>query len=127
VPQTPVRAKAFACYNLLVNLSGLVGYTGGHVLGNFSVTKQRGEAGTGFTAKLKDLLQGIDDYKVVVESGGRVIPGGHQQFAMAAKGLWDDEVAPGRTWLVTGMGANAESCEMFSPTQCFSARDACRG
>ena len=30
----------------------------------------------------------------------------------AAKGLWDDERDPGRTWVVTGMGANAESCEM---------------
>jgi hypothetical protein len=99
-----------------VNLSGLVGYTGGHVLGNFSVTKQRGEVGTGFSAKLKDLLQGIEDYKVVVESGGRVIPGGHQQFAMAAKGLWDDERAPGRTWVVTGMGANATSAEVLSAT-----------
>jgi hypothetical protein len=78
-----------------VNLSGLVGYTGGHVLGNFSVTKQPGEVGTGFSAKLKDLLQGIEDYKVVVESGGRVIPGGHQQFMMAA---------------------NAESAEMWSST-----------
>jgi hypothetical protein len=99
-----------------VNLSGLVGYTGGHVLGNFSVTKQRGEVGTGFSAKLKDLLQGIADYQVVVESGGRVIPGGHQQFMMAAKGLFDSEVAPGRTWVVTGMGANAESGEMWSST-----------
>jgi hypothetical protein len=99
-----------------VNLSGLVGYTGGHVLGNFSVTKQRGEAGTGFSAKLKDLLAGIDDYKVVVESGGRVIPGGHQAFMFAAKGLWDDERTPGRTWVVTGMGANAESSEMWSST-----------
>jgi hypothetical protein len=105
-----------ACYNLLVNLSDLVGYTGGHVLGNFSVTKQRGEVGTGFSAKLKDLLQGIADYKVVVESGGRVIPGGHQQFMMAAKGLFDNEVTPGRTWVVTGMGANAESSEMWSST-----------
>ncbi len=26
------------------------------------------------------------------------------------------EVTPGRTWLVTGMGANAESCEVFSAT-----------
>ena len=43
-----------------MNLSGLVGYTGGHVLGNFSVTKQRGEAGGGFTAKLKDLQDGIE-------------------------------------------------------------------
>jgi hypothetical protein len=52
----------------------------------------------------------------VVESGGRVIPGGHQQFAMAAKGLWDDEQAPGRTWVVTGMGANASSAEVLSAT-----------
>jgi hypothetical protein len=106
------KCQSIARYNLLVNLSGLVGYTGGHVLGNFSVTKQRGEVGTGFSAKLKDLLQGIADYQVVVESGGRVIPGGHQQFMMAAKGLFDSEVAPGRTWVVTGMGANAESNEM---------------
>jgi hypothetical protein len=114
VPQGSLCAKACACYNLLVNLSGLVGYTGGHVLGNFSVTKQRGEVGTGFSAKLKDLLQGISDYQVVVESGGRVIPGGHQQFMMAAKGLFDNEVAPGRTWVVTGMGANSESGEMWN-------------
>jgi hypothetical protein len=97
-----------------VNLSGLVGYTGGHVLGNFSVTKQRGEAGGGFTAKLKDLQDGIAAYQVVVESGGKVIPGGRQQFMFAAKGLFDDERTPGRTWVVTGMGANAESSEMWS-------------
>ena len=99
-----------------MNLSGLVGYTGGHVLGNFSVTKQRGEIGTGFSAKLKDLLRGMEDYQVVVESGGRVIPGGHAQFVMAAKGLFDNEVAPGRTWIVTGMGANSTSAEMGSST-----------
>ena len=52
----------------------------------------------------------------MVESGGRVIPGGHQQFMMAAKGLFDDERAPGRTWGVTGMGANAESAKMWSST-----------
>lgn len=99
-----------------MNLSGLVGYTGGHVLGNFSVTKQRGEAGGGFTAKLKDLQDGIAAYQVVVESGGKVIPGGRQAFMFAAKGLWDDERTPGRTWVVTGMGANAESCESWSST-----------
>jgi hypothetical protein len=93
-----------------------VGYTGGHVLGNFSVTKQRGEQGTGISAKLKDLKQGMDDYKVVLESGGKVIPGGHQQFGFAAKGLFDDERAPGRTWVVTGMGANTESAEVWSRT-----------
>jgi len=28
-------------------------------------------------------------------------------FMMAAKGLFDSEVAPGREWLVSGMGANS--------------------
>jgi hypothetical protein len=94
-----------------VNLSGLVGYTGGHVLGNFSVTKQRGEAGTGVKAKIDDLKQGIKDYQVVVESGGTVIPGGHAPFLFAAKGLYDSEVAPGREWMTTGMGAAIKTPE----------------
>ena len=80
-----------------------MGDTGGHVLGNFSVNKQRGEQGTGISAKLNDLKQGMDDYKVVLESGGKVLPRGNSQFAFAAKGLWDNERAPGRTWVVTGM------------------------
>jgi hypothetical protein len=100
-----------AAYNLLVNLSGLVGYTGGHVLGNFSVTKQKGEQGTGVSAKIKYLQQGMKDYKVVLESGGKVIPGGYTPYAMAAKQVWDNEVAPGRTWAVNGMGANVKTIE----------------
>ncbi|HEX8918754.1 MAG TPA: hypothetical protein VF898_09635 [Chloroflexota bacterium] len=35
---------------------------------------------------------------------------------MAAKGLWDSEVAPGRTWVVSGMGANVKSMEAPSST-----------
>jgi hypothetical protein len=105
----------FNAYNLLVNISGLVGYTVGHVLGNFSVTKQKGEAGTGFSAKLADLKKGISDYQVVVESGGKVIPGGRPAFMFAAKGFWDGEIAPGRTWLVSGMGANVRTIEMPTP------------
>ena len=94
-----------------MNLSGLVGYTGGHVLGNFSVTKQRGEQGTGFSAKLKDLTTSIKAYQVVIESGGKVIPGGRSPYAFAAKGLYDSEVAPGREWLTTGMGAAVKTPE----------------
>lgn len=30
---------------------------------------------------------------------------------MAAKGLYDSEVAPGRTWIVSGMGANVKTVE----------------
>lgn len=100
-----------AAYNLLVNLTGLVGYTGGHVLGNFSVTKQKGEVGTGVSAKIKDLTQGMKDYQIVLESGGKVIPGGHMAFAEVAKQVWDNEVAPGRTWVVSGMGANVRTVE----------------
>lgn len=103
-------------YSLLVSISGMVGYTGGHVLANFSVTKQRGEQGTGFSAKLNDLKQSLKDYQVVLESGGNVIPGGRAAFGMAAKGVFDDERAPGRTWLTTGMGSNATTAEIPSVT-----------
>lgn len=105
-----------AVYSLLVSISGLIGYTGGRVLANFSVTKQRGEQGTGFSAKLVDLKQAMADYLVVLLSGGRVIPGGRAAFSMAAKGLNDDERTPGRTWMTTGMGANATTGEMPSGT-----------
>jgi hypothetical protein len=101
----------YAAYNMLVNLSGLVGYTGSHVLANFSVSKMRGEQGTGFSAKLKDLTDGIKAYQVVLESGGKVIPGGRAPYAMAAKGIWDPEPTPGRTWVVTGMGSNVKTME----------------
>lgn len=133
VEHAAVRAKArlaarnnwvinYACYNLLVNLSGLVGYTGGHVLGNFSVTRQRGEQGTGFSAKLEDLKKSIADYQIVLESAGKIIPGGHVAPMMAAKGLFDGEAAPGRTWVVSGMGANVKTVETppkFSFQRCF--------
>lgn len=32
-------------------------------------------------------------------------------FAFAAKQVWDNEVAPGRTWVVSGMGANVRTVE----------------
>ncbi len=105
-----------AAYNMLVNLSGLVGYTGGYVLGNFSVNKNRGEVGAGVKAKIEDLKEGMRLYQVVLESGGKVIPGGNSPFAMAAKGLWDGERSPGRTWVVSGMGANVRTIETPSPT-----------
>ena len=50
-------------------------------------------------------------YKIVLESGGKVIPGGYTPYAMAAKQVWDNEVALGRTWVVNGMGANVRTAE----------------
>jgi len=105
-----------AAYNLLVNLSGLVGYTGGYVLGNFSANKNKGEQGTGVKAKIDDLKQGMKDYQVVLESGGKVIPGGHSAYMFAAKGLWDSEAPTGRTWLVNVLGANVRTVEVPSAT-----------
>jgi hypothetical protein len=103
-----------AAYNMLVNLSGLFGYTGGHVLGNFSVTKQKGEAGTGVSANIKDPVDGMKLYQVVLEFGGKVNPGGYTPYAMAAKQVMDNEVAPGRAWAVNGMGANVRTMEFPS-------------
>jgi hypothetical protein len=116
IPDSFLRARNnwvinAAAYNLIANISGLVGYTGGHVLGNFSVTKQRGEQHTGVTLKIEDLKQGMKDYAVVIESGGKVIPGGHGAYSMAAKGLYDSERTPGRPWIVSGMGANVSTVE----------------
>ena len=57
----------------------------------------------------------MKDYQVILESGGKNIPGGPLPFAMAAKQVWDNEVAPGRTWAVNGMGANVRTVETPSP------------
>jgi hypothetical protein len=114
IPDSFLRARNNWVINaaaFIANISGLVGYTGGHVLGNFSVTKQRGEQHTGVTLKIEDLKQGMKDYAVVIESGGKVLPGGHGAYAMAAKGLYDSEKTPGRTWTVSGMGANVTTVE----------------
>jgi hypothetical protein len=54
-------------------------------------------------------------YQVVLEFGGKVIPGGHTPYAMAAKQVRDNEVAPGRAWAVSGMGANVKTMEVPSP------------
>jgi len=60
---------------------------------------------------MKDLQDSVKAYQIVLESGGKVIPGGHMPFAFAAKQLWDNEVAPGREWVVSGMGANVRTVE----------------
>jgi hypothetical protein len=53
-------------------------------------------------------------YAVVLEFGGKVNPGGYRPYAMAAKQVMDNEVAPGRAWAVNGMGANVRTMEFPS-------------
>lgn len=113
--------------NLLVNLSGLVGYTGGHVLGNFSVTKQRGEAGTGFSAKLKDLQQGIKDYQVVVESVERSSPVAINSSRWPPKdsGMMSAPQAAHGSYPAWEPTPNPQKCGL--PTRCFSPRAVAEG
>ena len=53
-----------AAYNLLVNLSGLVGYTGGYVLGNFSLA-------SGFTVYVDY------DYSGSLQAGANAVQNGN--------------------------------------------------
>jgi hypothetical protein len=110
-----VTAKA--ARNLILNLMGLVGMPGAHVLANFSVTRQRGLDDEGVAARLRGINQDIALYEPVLRSCGTVVPGGHPKPGFAAKGVFDySERTPGRTWINTGIGTNAKSMDYGSPT-----------
>jgi hypothetical protein len=95
---------------LLSVTSGAGGAPSSHVLANFSVTKGKGFESEGTPALLADLRTQISQYTIVLRSGGKAAPGGHVKPTMGAKGVMDwQEHTPGRTWLVTGMGANESS------------------
>lgn len=103
---------ADAARSLLLNVIGLVGMPGSHVLANFSVTRGKGDILESVAAQLKDLVATCAFYDVTIRSNGATNPGGHAIPQMAAKGINDwGEVAPGRTWGTTGMGANAKTTD----------------
>lgn len=110
-----VQAKA--ARELLLNVSSLAGGPGTHVLANFSVSRQKGFESEGLPERLKDLKEKIAEYEITIRSRGRVAPGGHAKAVMAAKGVLDwQEQTPGRTWIVTGMGANTNTPNRISST-----------
>jgi hypothetical protein len=95
--------------DLLLNMGQLFGQKGGHVLANFSVTRQGPSTGEGLAAMLKAMTDEIKEYETTLRSRGRVAPGGRPYFAMAAKGVNDwGEATPGRTWIGNGMGVNSK-------------------
>lgn len=106
--------QSAAARGLLLNVSTMIGGPGSHVLANFSVTKQKGFESEGVPELLKDLKAKMAEYEITIRSRGRVSPGGHARPGMAAKGVLDwSESTPGRTWITTGMGANASTGGMM--------------
>lgn len=101
---------AAAAQAILLNIIGLIGTPGAHVLANFSVTRGKGDVLETVAARLKDLETDLAWYEVTIRSNGAVLPGGHVPPAMAAKGLNDwGEISPSRTWITSGMGANSKT------------------
>lgn len=102
--------QATVARTLLLNAGQMAAGGTSHVLANFSVARQKGFETEGTPARLADLQKKIDQYEITIRSGGKVAPGGHARPTMAAKGVLDwQEATPGRTWVVTGMGANAST------------------
>ena len=103
--------------NLLLNVSTMAGGPASHVLANFSVSKMKGYESEGLPERLKDLKENLAKYEITLRSRGRIAPGGHAKAMMAAKGVLDwQEQSPGRTWMVTGMGANTTTQNASSGT-----------
>jgi hypothetical protein len=102
---------------LLLNVAELLGRPGGHVLANFSVTRQpERESDASVSGKVRDLKESIKQWEVTIRSGGRTLPGGRPMTRFAAKGVMDwSERTPARTW-GNGYGANATSADPGSPT-----------
>lgn len=109
--------QALAAKRLIENIISLVGNPGSHTLANFSVTNQRPNPNEGIGQKIGSLDRALALYEPTIRSGGNTVPGGHAKPQFAAKGVFDwTERTPARTWMTTGMGANASSQDFGSPT-----------
>jgi hypothetical protein len=109
--------QALCAKKLIENVIGLVGVPAAHILANLSITRQRANEKEGLGQKITSLEETLALYKPTIVSGGNVVPGGYAKAQFAAKGVFDwTERTPARTWLSTGMGANASSQDFGSPT-----------
>jgi hypothetical protein len=109
--------QALCAKNLLESLLGVVGVPASHILANLSITRQRANEKEGVGQKITSLEETLALYKPTIASGGNVVPGGYAKSQFAAKGVFDwTERTPARTWMSTGMGANASSQDFGSPT-----------
>lgn len=109
--------QALAAKKLMENILGLVGTPASHTLANLSITRERANEKEGVGQKITSLEETLKLYEVTIRSGGNTVPGGHARAQFAAKGVFDwTERTPARTWMTTGMGANATSQDFGSPT-----------
>lgn len=95
--------------DLLGAIADLAGLRGSKTLGNFSVEKLTGVNSEGIPQKVQDLNKEADRWRIVLNSGGDVGFAGHVKGTWGAKALYDVDAPAGRTWAVTGMGANAKT------------------
>ena len=108
---------SLAAKRLMEGVIGILGIPGSHILANLSITRQRANPKEGIGQKITSLEETLKLYEVTIRSGGNVVPGGHPKVQFAAKGVFDwTERTPARTWMTTGMGANAQSQDFGSPT-----------
>lgn len=109
--------QSLAAKKLIEGIITIVGNPSSHVLANFSVANQKPNVKEGIGQKITSLEETLKLYEVTIRSGGNVVPGGHPKVQFAAKGVFDwTERTPARTWMTTGMGANASSQDFGSPT-----------
>lgn len=109
--------QALSTKKLIENIIALVGIPSSHILANLSITRQRANDKEGIAQKITSLEETLKLYEVTIRSGGNTVPGGYAKSQFAAKGVFDwTERTPARTWLSTGMGANASSQDFGSPT-----------
>lgn len=109
--------QALATKKLIEGIIYLFGMGASHILANLSITRQRPNEMEGVGQKITSLEETLKLYEPTIRSGGNVVPGGHAKVQFAAKGVFDwTERTPARTWMSTGMGANASSQDFGSPT-----------
>jgi len=100
-------ATLLAARELISGLESIAAYGGSRYLANFSISYPRGVAASD---KLSRLDKELDELEIVLQSGGEVSPGGRPKPVATRKGV-NQDLPPGRMWLVTGPGANAWAVE----------------
>jgi hypothetical protein len=105
-----------AAYNTLLNILGLSAVRGSKTLGNFSVARQDGKGNESAANKTSELKAEFLQWKIVIQSAGRIGMGGTARSGFAAKGMFDPaSPPPGRLWVTTGMAPTISRSRASAP------------
>lgn len=109
--------QCVAARDLILNMWDVNMNRGAKTLGNFSVSKSAQTKDEEVPKKLTQLEQDIKEWDPVIRTAGHLGRGNRPTPTMAAKGVYGDSDGPtGRTWMVTGMGANHKSIAGYGST-----------